>query len=107
MLLIKNKPITIFSSIITNSIMKVPECMFTLISSQFYWSYNHFSVAKIVNIEPLSTSFNLRVKVLESEVILDKERLDGSRARAAEALVGDETGTIIFSAWGGMWLHFN
>lgn len=41
---------------------------------------------------------NLKVKVVNSTVVVDKQRLDGSKVKIAEVLVGDDTGCIVFTA---------
>jgi len=50
---------------------------------------------------PASVGHNLRVKVLSVEVAVDRARLDGTRARVAEAIVGDESASIVFTARDG------
>jgi replication factor A1 len=60
------------------------------------------AVLKVRDLRPNMRWFTITVKVLK----LDGEktvlsRKDGSRHRVAEALVGDETGTILMSLWDG------
>lgn len=50
--------------------------------------------------KPNSKWFTIKVKVLEmgdEKVVFSRK--DGSQHRVAEALVGDETGTVLFSLW--------
>ncbi|RLF06703.1 MAG: single-stranded DNA-binding protein [Thermoprotei archaeon] len=55
---------------------------------------------KVRDLRPTSRWFTLTVKVLEvGEEKTVFSRRDGSQHRVAEALVGDETGTILFSLW--------
>jgi hypothetical protein len=41
------------------------------------------------------SQLNLKVKVHVVRVIMDKTRIDGSRYRVAEAIIGDSTGCVI------------
>lgn len=55
---------------------------------------------KVSDLKPNSRWFTITVKVLklnEEKTVLS--RSDGSQHRVAEALVGDETGTILMSLW--------
>lgn len=55
---------------------------------------------KIRDLKPNSRWFTITVKVLklgEEKTVLS--RRDGNQHRVAEALVGDETGTILMSLW--------
>lgn len=55
---------------------------------------------KVRDLRPTSRWFTLTVKILEvGEEKTVFSRRDGSQHRVAEALVGDETGTILFSLW--------
>jgi len=47
---------------------------------------------------PPSGGHNLCLLVIDLTVVVDKLRVDGSRVRLAEALLGDETGTVAFRA---------
>lgn len=59
------------------------------------------SVVKVDSLTPDSKGDNLLVQVVELKVILERTNLDGSTTRIAEALVGDETGTILLTARNG------
>ncbi|RLE68021.1 MAG: single-stranded DNA-binding protein [Thermoprotei archaeon] len=55
---------------------------------------------KVRDLRPSSRWFTVTVKVLDvGEEKTVFSRRDRSRHRVAEALVGDETGTILFSLW--------
>eukprot|EP00252_Welwitschia_mirabilis_P023614 TRINITY_DN6726_c0_g1_i1.p1 TRINITY_DN6726_c0_g1~~TRINITY_DN6726_c0_g1_i1.p1 ORF type:complete len:133 (+),score=26.79 TRINITY_DN6726_c0_g1_i1:210-608(+) len=51
---------------------------------------------KVDQLTPGTSGHNLVVKVLNSNVVLEKRR--GRQMRLAECLVGDETGVILFAA---------
>lgn len=56
---------------------------------------------KVDQLRPGTNGHNLVVKVLSSKMVLQKGRPDGPQVhqmRIAECLVGDETGTILFTA---------
>ncbi|KAI3789585.1 hypothetical protein L2E82_02385 [Cichorium intybus] len=56
---------------------------------------------KVDNLKPGTTGLTLVAKVLSSEIVLQKGRAVSSNlrnVRIAECLVGDETGTILFTA---------
>lgn len=56
---------------------------------------------KIDQLRPGTNGHNLVVKVLSSKMVLQKGRPDGpqvNQMRIAECLVGDETGTVLFTA---------
>ncbi|KAL4589051.1 hypothetical protein LXL04_001953 [Taraxacum kok-saghyz] len=56
---------------------------------------------KVDNIKPGTTGLTLVAKVLSSEIVLQKGRAVSPNlrnVRIAECLVGDETGTILFTA---------
>lgn len=56
---------------------------------------------KVDQLRPSTNGHNLIVKVLSSEMVLQKGRPDGIQVRQmriAECLVGDDTGTILFTA---------
>ncbi|CAA0833754.1 Nucleic acid-binding- OB-fold-like protein [Striga hermonthica] len=56
---------------------------------------------KVDQLRPGTNGHNLVVKVVSSKMVLRKGRPDGPQAhqvRIAECLVGDETGTILFTA---------
>lgn len=56
---------------------------------------------KVDQMRPGTNGHNLVVKVLSSNTVLRKGRPDGPQVhqmRIAECLVGDETGTILFTA---------
>lgn len=48
--------------------------------------------------EPGSKGHNLVLKVVSSNVVVEKTRTDSSRVKIAEALVGDDTGVIVLTA---------
>lgn len=57
--------------------------------------------AKFVQIKDLfpgTHGHNLVVKVASSSVVLEKMRADGTKIRVAEAVVGDASGSVIFTA---------
>jgi len=49
-------------------------------------------------VEPGSKGHNLVLKVVSSNVVVEKTRTDSSRVKIAEALVGDDTGVIVLTA---------
>ncbi|KAI3474880.1 hypothetical protein Pfo_030191 [Paulownia fortunei] len=56
---------------------------------------------KVDQLRPGTNGHNLVVKVVSSNMVLQKGRPDGPQVRQmriAECLVGDETGTIVFTA---------
>lgn len=56
---------------------------------------------KVDQMRPGTNGHNLVVKVVSSKMVLQKGRPDGPQVRQmriAECLVGDETGTILFTA---------
>lgn len=56
---------------------------------------------KVDNLKPGTTGLTLVAKVLSSEIVLQKGRAVSPNlrnVRIAECLVGDETGTILFTA---------
>lgn len=56
---------------------------------------------KVDQLRPGTSGHNLIVKVVSSKMVLQKGRPDGPslrQMRIAECLVGDETGTIVFTA---------
>jgi len=56
------------------------------------------SFAKINQLAPDTSGHNLLLKVLSSKVVLEKNRIDGTKIRVAECVVGDETGIITLTA---------
>jgi len=56
---------------------------------------------KVGDLEPASSGHNIRVKVVESKIVLDKPRTDGSRFIIHEALVGDDSGCILLTMRNG------
>ena len=55
---------------------------------------------KVGNLNPGSRSLNLTVKVVSKNPIREVvSRRDGSSHRVTEALVGDETGSILLTLW--------
>lgn len=56
---------------------------------------------KVDQLRPGTNGHNLVVKVVSANVVMQKGRPDGPQLRQmriAECLVGDETGTIVFTA---------
>ncbi|XP_028087794.1 uncharacterized protein At4g28440-like [Camellia sinensis] len=56
---------------------------------------------KVDQLRPGTSGHNLIVKVVSSNMVLQKDHLDGPQVRqmrTAECLVRDETGTIVFTA---------
>ena len=65
---------------------------------------------KVDQLRPGTNGHNLIVKVVSAKMVLQKGRPDGPQLRQmriAEWLVGDETGTIIFTARNeqGIYIH--
>jgi len=55
---------------------------------------------KVGNLNPGSRSLNLTVKVISKNPVREVvSRRDGSSHRVTEALVGDETGSILLTLW--------
>lgn len=50
---------------------------------------------------PGTHGHNLIVKVVSTNVVLEKTRIDGSKIRIAEAVLGDETGCVTLTARNG------
>ena len=50
------------------------------------------------SLRPGLTALNLTVKILEAKEVLNKKHPDGSSTTIVECVVGDTTGTVIFSA---------
>lgn len=56
---------------------------------------------KVDQLRPGTSGHNLTVKVVSANMVLQKGRPDGPQVRQmriAECLIGDETGTILFTA---------
>ena len=51
--------------------------------------------------QPATQGHNLTVKVLEKTVVIDRVQPDGKRLKLEECLVGDDTGTMYFTARNG------
>jgi len=49
-------------------------------------------------LQPGTRGHNLKVKVVKTNIVVEKERIDGQKVRIAEAIVGDNTGCITFTA---------
>lgn len=56
------------------------------------------AVTTLDTVEPGSKGHNLVLKVVSSNVVVEKTRTDSSRVKIAEALVGDQTGVIVLTA---------
>ncbi|KDO26967.1 hypothetical protein SPRG_07680 [Saprolegnia parasitica CBS 223.65] len=54
---------------------------------------------KVKDLAPGTHGHNLVARVLSVEIISEKVQGDGTTSRIAEVLIGDETGTVIVSAW--------
>jgi hypothetical protein len=52
----------------------------------------------VEQLKPGTLGHNLLVKVVSSQVVVDKARPDGSKVKVAEAVVGDDTGCITLTA---------
>ena len=69
-------------------------------------SHAFFPVTTLSAVEPGSKGHNLVLKVVSSNVVVEKTRTDSSRVKIAEALVGDDTGVIVLTARNSTWpLH--
>jgi len=53
---------------------------------------------KVKDLEPASKGHNLYVRVGELKTVLSQPRYDGTTLKIGEALVGDETGSILLTA---------
>ena len=53
---------------------------------------------KVDNLRPGTSGHNLIVKVVSANLVLQKGKPDDRQMRIAECLVGDETGSILFTA---------
>jgi hypothetical protein len=56
----------------------------------------------VKSLEPSQTARFVRAKVHAVENVIDTTRSDGVRIRVSEALIGDETASVILTARGGM-----
>lgn len=54
------------------------------------------------DLEPDSCGLNLKVVVTDFKTVLDRPKFDGSRTKVGEAIIGDDTGSIVFTARDGM-----
>jgi len=61
---------------------------------------------KVDQLKPGGTGLNLVVKCVSCNIVVDRQRPDGSRIRIAECVVADETGCITLSARNGTCMHF-
>ncbi len=64
------------------------------------------SVTTVDQLRPGTHGHNLQVKVVSSNVVLEKTRTDGSKIKISECLVGDGTGSIVLTARNGKITHF-
>mmetsp|Transcript_24678 Transcript_24678/g.29892 ORF Transcript_24678/g.29892 Transcript_24678/m.29892 type:complete len:126 (-) Transcript_24678:863-1240(-) len=55
-------------------------------------------LVKVESLRPGTSGHNLVVKVVNSKLVVNRSRPDGSGARIAECTVGDETGIITLTA---------
>jgi replication factor A1 len=53
---------------------------------------------KVQELKPGTSGHNLILKVVSSNLVVEKTRSDGTKLRIAECLVGDQTGCIILTA---------
>lgn len=54
-------------------------------------------VVPVSDLEPESLGDNLKVKVMDVKILVDRPKFDGGRVRVGEALVGDNSGCIILT----------
>ena len=54
-------------------------------------------VVAVDTLKPVTDGHNLRVKVVDLVLAVDKTFSDGTRARRAEAIVGDQSASIVFT----------
>lgn len=67
---------------------------------EMYTENRELKEVKIADLTPRTRSFKVTFKVLSvGEERSVMSRRDGMEHRVADVLVGDETGTVIFSAW--------
>jgi len=57
--------------------------------------FNYIIVSKVTDLKPMTSGHNLVLKVVSSKVVLEKNR--DKKEVISEAVVGDETGTIILT----------
>ena len=57
---------------------------------------------KLKDIQPGRSGYNLHVKVVSKNVLIDIVRLDKTRVVIADFVVGDETGTVKMRLRNGM-----
>lgn len=63
-------------------------------------SKKNLTILKVKDLKPYSKWFTITVKILKlNDEKTVFSRKDGTQHRVAEALVGDETGTVIMSLW--------
>ncbi len=65
-----------------------------------------FKVVTVDQLKPGTHGHNLVLKVVNSHVVEEKTRTDGSKIKIAECLVGDSTGCIILTARNGTSLSY-
>ncbi|PRP80752.1 hypothetical protein PROFUN_11492 [Planoprotostelium fungivorum] len=53
---------------------------------------------QVSQVKPSKCGYNLKLKVLYLNNVLEKTRIDGTTVRIAECIVGDESGSIILTA---------
>ncbi len=76
------------------------------VSTLLHTPHAFFPVTTLSAVEPGSKGHNLVLKVVSSNVVVEKTRTDSSRVKIAEALVGDDTGVIVLTARNSTWpLH--
>ena len=56
------------------------------------------ALVTVDSLRPGLGSLNLVVKILETKEVLNKKRADGSSTTIVECVVGDSTGTVVFTA---------
>jgi CDP-diacylglycerol pyrophosphatase len=61
-------------------------------------------VTTVDQLKPGTHGHNLLLKVVSNSIVVEKARSDRTRVRVAEVLVGDQTGTIVFTARNGTYL---
>ncbi len=77
-----SSPLSLSSSSSSSPTLRVPS--FVLLSSP--------------SVAPASRGHNLHAVVLSVGPVLERTKIDGTRVRLAEALIGDSSGTILFAA---------
>jgi replication factor A1 len=80
--------------------LKPAQCMLLHLMFLFFSLVNSL-VAKVSELEPETNGYNLKVKVSEVKIVMDKTGFDGKQVRIAEALIGDESASVLLTARNG------